>query len=137
MTKEFINPPELFSSVPFGFSQVIACKGGRTVYISGQTAWDKDRQLVGGTSLPAQTRQALTNLQTAVRSAGGELSDIVSIRIYVVGSDSNAVASIGDIFREFFPGDKPPTSTWLGVSSLAVRDFLIEIEAVAVIDDLN
>lgn len=135
MEKNFINPPELFSSVPYGFSQVIACKGGKTVYISGQTAWDAEKRIIGA-NLQDQTRQTLRNLQTGVRSAGGELSDIVSMRIYVVGQDAGTVASVGEVIREFFPGDRPPTSTWLGVSSLAVSDFLIEIEAVAVIMDI-
>jgi 2-iminobutanoate/2-iminopropanoate deaminase len=134
MPKEYINPPDLFSSVPFGFSQAIACHGGKTVYISGQTAWDSEKKIVGGMNLKDQARQALKNLQVAVTSAGGGLKDIVSLRIYVVKDQSSNIGSVGEALREFFPGEKPPTSTWLGISFLAVSDFLIEIEAIAVIE---
>ncbi len=135
MPKEHINPAELFSSVPLGFSQAIACNGGRTIYLSGQTAWDSQKKIVGGMNLQEQARQALKNLQIAVEAAGGKLNDVVSMRIYVVGNQSSQIASVGEVLREVFSGEKPPTSTWLGVASLAVKDFLIEIEAIAVIEE--
>lgn len=51
MPKEYINPPSLFRSQDNGFSQVVVARGSRTVYVSGQTAWDANRRLVGGTDL--------------------------------------------------------------------------------------
>jgi enamine deaminase RidA (YjgF/YER057c/UK114 family) len=62
------------------------------------------------------------------------LTDVVALRIYVVNYRPADASSVGGILREFFPGVNPPTSTWIGVSSLAVEDFLIETEAVAVVD---
>jgi hypothetical protein len=56
MPKEHINPDTLFPSVAHGFSQVIATRGGKTIYISGQTAWDAEKRLVGGDSLEAPNR---------------------------------------------------------------------------------
>jgi len=134
MPKEHLNPPTLFASLPYGFSQVVATKGGRTVYLSGQTAWDADQQIVGGNDLGAQTRQALRNVQLGVESAGGMLADVVSLRLYVVNSQPGDMGPVGEALREVFPADKPPASTWLGVASLARPDFLIEIEAIAVIE---
>jgi 2-iminobutanoate/2-iminopropanoate deaminase len=134
MPKEHINPKSLFPSVQHGFSQIVTARGGKTVYISGQTAWDAEKQIIGGKNLGEQTRQALRNIRTAVEAAGGNLTDIVSVRIYVVTYDRDDAGPIGEAFREFFPGDRPPASTWIGVSSLAVADFLIEIEAIAVVE---
>jgi enamine deaminase RidA (YjgF/YER057c/UK114 family) len=134
MAKEHLNPDTLFSSLPHGFSQVVVTQGGKTVYLSGQTAWDANKQIIGGNDLGAQTRQALRNVQLAIASASGTLADVVSLRIYIVNPMPGDTGTVGEALREFFPTDKPPASTWLGVVSLAVPEFLIEIEAVAVID---
>ena len=134
MTKERINPASVFRSVDMGFSQAVAASGTRTLYVSGQTAWDANKQLVGGSDLAAQARQALLNLRHVVEAGGGTLADVVSLRIYVVAYEAHKAAAVGGAFREFFSGDAKPTSTWVGVSALADPGFLIEIEAIAVID---
>lgn len=134
MPKEHINPKSLFPSLQHGFSQIVTSQGGKTVYMSGQTAWDADKRIVGGMSLGEQTRQALRNVRTAVEAAGGALADVVSVRIYVVNYKPADAGPVGGAFREFFPGESPPASTLIGVSSLAVEDFMIEIEAIAVIE---
>ena len=134
MPKQYINPKTLFPSVQHGFSQVVKSRGGTTVFISGQTAWDSEKRLVGGMNLVEQARKALSNVGIAVEEAGGKLTDVVSIRIYVVNYKRDDAGPISELFREFFPGEHPPASTWIGVSSLAVGDFLIEIEAIAVIE---
>lgn len=132
MPKAFINPASLFPSLEHGFSQVVVASGARTVFISGQTAWDSHKHIVGRT-LTEQTRQALRNIKAAVEAAGGTLSDIVLLRIYFVHQTAPNLEAIGSALREVFTTN-PPTSTWIGVSSLAVRDFLIEIEAIAVLE---
>ena len=135
MLKEHINPRSLFPSLQNGFSQIVTAQGGKTVYISGQTAWDANKQIVGGMDLGGQTRQALRNVRTAVEAVGGTMADVVSLRIYVVNYKPEDAVVVGEALREFFPAEAPPTSTWLGVTSLAVRDFLIEIEAIAVVSE--
>ena len=134
MPKAHLNPDSLFPSVQHGFSQIVKVRGGTTVFISGQTAWDAEKRLVGGMNLVEQARQALRNIRIAVEAAGGELTDVVSIRIYVVNYKREDAGPIGELFREFFPGEHPPASTWIGISSLAVEDFRIEIEAIAVVE---
>ena len=131
MPKRHLNPPSLFSSIEHGFSQVVIASGARTIFISGQTAWDANKQVVGR-DCGEQASQAFRNVQIAVEAAGGSLTDIVALRIYVVDLATN-VEAVGEALRTAFSTD-PPTSTWIGVSSLAVPGFLIEIEATAVID---
>ena len=134
MPKEHLNPATLFPSLPIGFSQIVTARGGKTVYVSGQTAWDAEKRIIGGNDLGEQTRQALRNIRSAVETAGGAMSDVVSMRIYVVNYKRAHAGPIGEALSEFFPREHPPASTLLGVSSLAVEEFLIEIEAIAVIE---
>jgi len=135
MTKEYINPPSLFPSLQIGFSQIVTSRGGKTVYISGQSAWDAHKRIVGGKDLAQQTRQVLRNIQTAIEAAGGKLGDVVALRIYIVNYKPEQSESISGALREFFPNGQCPTSSWIGVATLAVPDFLIEIEATAVIQE--
>jgi 2-iminobutanoate/2-iminopropanoate deaminase len=134
MPKEYINPNSLFPSVQHGFSQVVVASGRKIVFVSGQTAWDVGKKIVGGDSLREQARQALRNVQAAIEATGGTLEDIVSLRIYIVNYQPENAEAVSIALKEFFSSAKPPASTWIGVSALAVPEFLIEIEATALLD---
>jgi enamine deaminase RidA (YjgF/YER057c/UK114 family) len=134
MPKEYINPPSLFRSRDHGFSQAVAASGTRTLYVSGQTAWDENKQLVGGADLADQARQAFQNVRTVVEASGGTISDVVSLRIYVVDYRPEKAEAVGNALRESFSGSAKPATTWIGVVSLADPGFLIEIEAIAVLE---
>jgi 2-iminobutanoate/2-iminopropanoate deaminase len=134
MPKEYLNPKELFPSLQYGFSQIVVTQGGQTVYLSGQVAWDAEQQIVGVDDLGAQTRQTLRNIETAMKAAGGALTDVVSLRIYIVKEKLAEMHHISATLKEFFPEDQAPTTTWIGVHALANRDFLIEIEATGSIE---
>src|SRR5438034_10878764 len=121
MPKEYLNPNSLFSSLPHGFSQVVIATGRKMVFISGQTAWDPRKNIVGGDSVLEQARQAFRNLQTAIEAAGGTLKDVVALRIYIVDCQGESTTAVGTALREFFSGN-PPASTWIGVSALAVPE---------------
>ena len=134
MTTKMINPEELFNSVQYGFSQVAVVGNGKTVYMSGQVAWDADQQIVGEGDLRAQAWQALRNVAVGMQAAGGLLTDVVSLRIYIVNRVMAENTAVADALRHFFPGDSPPVTTWIGVESLADEAFLIEIEPIGVIE---
>src|SRR5204862_1355324 len=134
MAKEYINPDALFRSVDHGFSQAVAASGRRTLYVSGQTAWDRSKQLVGGMDLAAQARQAFRNLRTVLEATGGTLADVVSLRLYIVYYRPEKAEAVGHALRECFVGPSKPAATWIGVASLADPGFLIEIESTAVLE---
>ena len=69
MTKESLNPDSLFNSLQYGFSQIVVAEGQRTVYFSGQVAWDENENIVGENDLQAQVWQSLRNVETAVTTA--------------------------------------------------------------------
>jgi enamine deaminase RidA (YjgF/YER057c/UK114 family) len=134
MAKEPVNPRSVFRSLEHGFSQAVAASGRRTLYVSGQVAWDAEKRRVGGPDLEAQARQAFLNLRTVVEAAGGTLADVVAVRIYVVDYRPQDAAAVTGAFRHAFPGDVKPASTWVGVTSLAHPDLRVEVEATAVLD---
>jgi enamine deaminase RidA (YjgF/YER057c/UK114 family) len=76
---EFLNPPELMK--PVGFSHAAATRGGRTIFLSGQVAKDRDGRVVGKGDIVAQFRQVCENLKTLVTAAGGQLTDVVKLTI--------------------------------------------------------
>jgi len=133
MTKQHIQPDDLFTSERFGFSQVVTSAPGKLVFVSGQTALDVDFKVVGGADLAAQARQALANLASALTAAGATRSDVTSLRIYVVGYEPSHAGLIAPALGEFFDDGPPPAQTLLGVQALGMPDLRIEIEATAVV----
>jgi enamine deaminase RidA (YjgF/YER057c/UK114 family) len=136
VSNKAINPPEFFDSLQHGFSQIVVTEGKRTAYFSGQVAWDANKQIIGKGDFAAQVEKSFENLQTAVRLAGGRMSHVAALRIYIVYAKLAECedAAVSNALKKFFPGDAPPVSTWIGVYSLAHPDFLIEVEATAVLD---
>lgn len=135
MQKEYLNPQELFPSLQYGFSQLVSASAGKTVYLSGQVGWNEREEMAAGDDLGAQMRQALRNIDTAMRSAGGTLHDVVSMRLYIVEEKRRETRVVADVLKEFFPPDRAPATTWIIVRGLANEEFLIEIEATGVIEN--
>lgn len=105
---------------------------GRLVFISGMTARNRDGGVTGIGDVTAQTHQVCQNLQAAVEAAGGALDDIARVDVYVRNmEDFDAIHAVR---RQYFPG-VPPASTMVEVSKFVNKDYLIEISAIAVLDD--
>ena len=133
MKKEYINPASLFDSQQFGFSQIAVSPPGKMVFISGQVSWDENRNIVGKNDLAQQMEKSLLNLKVAIEAAGGTLADIVMLRIYIVNFQQDKGPIISEALIKYFGIKNQPASTWINVQGLANEDFLIEIEAQAVI----
>jgi len=134
MKIQHINSENLFPSLQFGFSQVVSTQGGRTIHCSGQTAWDKDMKIVGERDFAAQARATYENVRIALASADAEPTDIVRMRTYIVDYKPDYLEPLGIETAAFFGDHPPPAATLLGVASLAMPEFMIEIEVTAVID---
>lgn len=117
-----------------GFSQVVIASGTRTIYTAGQVSIDENGALVGAGDLAAQTAQAMRNLGLALAAAGATYADIAKITTYVTNYRPEHRAVIGKARAPFFAGRTPPASTLVGVTALALPEWLVEIEAVAVVD---
>ncbi|MCP5025252.1 MAG: RidA family protein [Actinomycetia bacterium] len=115
------------------YTHVVAARGAETVFVSGQVALDADGQLVGAGDLGAQTTQVMRNLETALAAAGATFADVTKITTFVVDYQPGHRAVIAEARGQFLPSANPPASTLVGVTALATPDFLIEIEATAVV----
>jgi enamine deaminase RidA (YjgF/YER057c/UK114 family) len=132
MSIEFLNPPELCPT--FGWTHVVSSRGGRTIHISGQVGIDAAGKVIGKGDLKAQTEQAFKNIQIALAAVGASFADVVKTSLFVVGLKSEHVPIIREVRSRYVSKEHPPASTLVGVSALVGPDWLIEIEAVAVVD---
>jgi enamine deaminase RidA (YjgF/YER057c/UK114 family) len=129
MSKRVIRPAGLHRTT--GYNHAIV-KAGQPVFIAGQVALDASGNLVGEGNIAAQADQVMANLRAVVAACGGTLDDIVKITIFTTDlAHRPAIAAARN--RHFGTGDYP-ASTFLVVSSLADPRFLVEIEAVAMIE---
>ena len=133
MPTEFINPPTLPGTS--GWTQVVKHGPGTLVHISGQAALDAAGNLVGPGDLKSQTEQTFANLTAALAAAGATWDQVIVTRIYVVGFHHELLPIIRAVRSRYVSRDKPPASTLVGVTALAFSDWLIEIEATALLAD--
>ncbi len=130
-TSQHLNPTGL--STPRGYTHVVVASGARTVYISGQVPVNPRGEVVGKGDLKTQTATVFENLRIALAAAGATPKDVVKKNIYVVNLKPKDVPAVREIRNAFFGGIEPPASTLVGVTALAHPDYLIEIEAIAVV----
>jgi 2-iminobutanoate/2-iminopropanoate deaminase len=115
---------------PPAYSQAVKVTGAETIlYISGQVAYDASGAAAYAGDFKAQARAALQALKAQVEAGGGTMANIVKVNTYL--TDIRHRADFAAIREEFF-GKKMPASTLVAVPALALPEFLIEIEAVAV-----
>ena len=134
MANQHIQPDELWPSAQYGFSQVVVSTGTKIIHCAGQTAWDKDMNLVGGDDLEKQMVQSLQNVKTALAAGGATLQDVVRLDIYVVDYNADKIPAVGAALGRFFDPDHLPANTLLGIQALALPEFLVEVTATAVVD---
>jgi 2-iminobutanoate/2-iminopropanoate deaminase len=128
MSRQAVKAPDCAPTPPF-FSQAV--KTGNMVFVSGQLARDGEGHVVGKGDMAAQTRQVILNIERVLRAAGAELRHVVKLTAFM--TDMGRAKEAWAVREEFFAAH-PPASTGVEVSRLTHPDFLIEIEAIAVID---
>ena len=125
-----INPPEL--GTPPGYSQVVEVRAARIIFIAGQTALDRDGNVVGQGNFAAQAAQVFDNLAIALNAADCTPAHLVKMTVFL--TDMNNLAAYREARNRFFAKVTPPAApavTLVEVSKLYGPHFLIEIEAVA------
>jgi enamine deaminase RidA (YjgF/YER057c/UK114 family) len=131
MTLERINPPGL--PAPSGFSHAVVATGGRLIFLAGQTALDESGAIVGRT-VAEQFEQAMSNLLTALRAAGGRPEHLTSLTVYAVDLAGYRASGpeLGAIWRRL-AGREYPAMAALGVRRLWDPDALVEVQGFAVV----
>jgi enamine deaminase RidA (YjgF/YER057c/UK114 family) len=128
---DFLKPDGL--SPANGYSHVIVAEPGKLVFIAGQVANDHDGKLVGKGDLRAQTVQVFENLKLALAAAGASFDDVVKIGWYVKEYKPEYLPVVREVRNQYVNSARLPTSTLVGVQTLFQPDYLIEVEAIAVI----
>ena len=116
-----------------GYSQLAIVHGGKIVFIAGQVALDKTGNVVGKDDFRAQVAQVFENLKAALLAAGGTLRDVIKLNSYVL--DVRNLTQFREVRDRYVNVENPPASTAVEVSRLFRPEFLVEIEAVAVIGE--
>ena len=130
--------PDTMAKPTAGYSQVAVVTGGSPVYIAGQVALDASGNFVGKDDFRAQVEQVFKNLKAAVEAAGGNFHDIIKLNFYCVDSvDPSQIPQVREIRDKYVNTQNPPTSTFVVVRRLVRPEWLIEVEAVAVVQPLN
>lgn len=123
-------------ALPKGYANGVLAKDG-TLYVGGQIGWD-ETQVFRSDDFIDQMEQALRNIRTVVETAGGQVQDIVRLTWYVINKTEYLArqAEVGQAYRRVF-GKHFPAMTMLVVAGLVEDQALVEIEATAVLANLN
>jgi enamine deaminase RidA (YjgF/YER057c/UK114 family) len=132
MTKERINPATL--SHPAAYTQVVTARGGKLIFLAGQTPINLQGEPVGIGDLRAQARQVYQNIDRALAAAGASFDDVVKMTAYIVNYSQESRGIIGEVRREFVSEPNLPAHTLLGVQALAREEYLLEVDTIAVVD---
>jgi reactive intermediate/imine deaminase len=127
---QYINPPTL--SAATGYTHVVEVVRGRTIYISGQIAFDKSGNVVGKGDFAAQATQVFENLKAALAAAGATFDSLVKVTTFV--TEMSQLAELRAIRGKYY-GKNAPASTLVQIGKLAHPDLMIEIEAIAVVPE--
>ena len=133
MTLECINPDDL--PVPLTYTQVVVATGSRLVFVAGQEPEDREGNLVGPGDFTIQARQVFANLGRALAAAGAKPDQVTKITIYVTNYRRDEHLPVIEEARVALFGNHKPVDTLLGVAALS-PGYLIEVDAIAVIDDV-
>jgi len=116
---------------PVGYSHLAQVISGQLIFIAGQVALDASGNLVGPGDFRAQAEQVFRNLKLAVEAAGGTFKNIIKLNIHVL--DRARLLEYREVRDRYIDVQNPPVSTAVQVASLFRPDFMIEVEAVAVL----
>ncbi len=127
-----INPAGLYDPSPYCYSHIAAVPGDcRTVYIAGQGGENEKGEI--SPDFGTQVRQALHNLQTALKAAGASTADVAKLTVLIVDHTEDKLSLFGTELKHAFGQGPKPACTLIPVPRLALDTMLVEIEAVAAV----
>ena len=133
MGLERLSPAGLSKAA--AYTQVVVAQGRRMIFVAGQVSIDAAGKLVAPGDFAGQVKQVFANLRTALDGAGATPADVTKITIYIVGYKPEQRPLLGEARSAIFGPATLPASTLVGVQALAEPGFLIEVEAIAVVDE--
>lgn len=133
MKINYINPNNM--AKPRGYSHAISVSGNhKTIYIGGQNAIDENGNLVGKDNFKEQTEQVLTNIEKILEKSGAKLENIVKFNIHIL-QGQNPQEGFQVFQQKYGQTQNFPTITVLFVAGLGNPDWLVEIDAIAIVSE--
>ena len=132
MTLKRINPKEIYTPNKNIYTQVIKTTGSTQIFLAGIVPFDQKQNVVGIGNMRLQVKQVLQNIRYALRSADASVSDVVRINVLTTDVDLYIQEGASQVINLF--GETKPTSTTYQVSRLVHPDWMVEIEATAIIE---
>ncbi|MFN8529145.1 MAG: RidA family protein [Anaerolineae bacterium] len=127
----FINPDTL--ATPTGYTHVVETNARRTIFISGQIPLDSQGKLVGAGDMKAQAEQVFENLRLALEAVHATFADVIKLTYFVV--DISQIQVVREVRNRYLNADRLPASTAVEVRQLVRKEFLLEVEAIAALND--
>lgn len=136
---ERLIPDNVYERLPNGvslkglYSQVVKATGSTQIHVAGTVPVNESGELVGEGEMNLQARTVIRNIEKSLQAGGADLSDVVRMTVYTIDVDRYVEHGVEEIQAAFDDVGKP-ASTLVGVDRLASPEFLLEIEATAVIE---
>jgi reactive intermediate/imine deaminase len=127
----YINPDSI--SAPKGYTHVVEARGSHMVFISGQIALDVEGNVVGVDDMGAQAEQVFQNLRAALAEVNATFDDVVKLTYFVV--DIAQMQVIREVRSRYLSAEHLPASSAVEVRRLVLPELLLEVEAIAVLDE--
>ena len=118
---------------PLGYSHIVEVRGGRTLYIAGQLALDREGNLVGRGDFRAQVQQVFENLKARLEEGRATFNNVVKFNYYI--TDASDLQALREVRDSFINTENPPASTLVVVKQLVREEYLVEVEAIAIVND--
>ena len=132
MALERINPPEIYKPNKDIYTQVVTATGSTQIFLAGIVPFDQNQNIIGIGNMQVQVIQVLQNIKCALTSANASIADVVRINVLTTDVDLYIQEGAPEVIN-FFDETKPVSTTYQ-VSRLVHPDWMVEIEATAIID---
>ena len=132
MALERINPPEIYKPNKDIYTQVVTATGSTQIFLAGIVPFDQNQNIIGIGNMQVQVIQVLQNIKSALTSASASIADVVRINVLTTDVDLYIQEGATEVIN-FFDKTKPVSTTYQ-VSRLVHPDWMVEIEATAIID---
>lgn len=130
---KYINPKSLIQNS--AYSQIVTTSGnGKNIYFAGQTATNKQSQIIGKDDIQLQAQQVMENIESVLQACHADLNNLVKLTVYIK-QGQDAMQAFNNIHKTLSKAHNPPIITLIYVAGLIYPDLLIEIDGVAFISD--
>lgn len=128
-----VVPPDWDPEVGERFGYSFGMKCGQWIWVAGQVSMDERGRVIGPEDIEAQTRRAFERIRAILEAGGATMANVVRTTTYITDRSYRPITN--ELRREYFDAPNYPTNTLVIVAGLAMPEYLVEIDAVAMVRD--